>query len=271
MRGFSISLLLFFYVSCHSTATLALDCIAKETKADKVLCVQDLQQRVNAMLFDLRRFANFVDEERFDEIRAEQDQSLNALVQSCERGHSQNDTTSCLEAGLLEQGNVLNARLNELAGARQYEPMFLGGLPLAIVKHDDPCIGDLLIGDKLVAQCVYRFEPQAIYHDDQVDAMALVAESGGNPRLCANYPVYIVSANRNRRVEIIRVPARYPVTGGDDACLKVTRSKNGFVFEVVPSPERDGWRQEWTVQAGLSPPSFTKFVPIAGPTEGSTR
>ena len=271
MRGCAIGLLLFLSASCHSTTTLALDCVARQTKADKVLCVPEYKQPVDRLLFGLRQFANFVDDEHFNEMRAEQDRWLDSLVLSCEQHVLQRDTKSCLETGLLERSNLLSFRLNDLAGARQYEPMTLGDLPLAIVNHDHLCIGDLLIGDTVVARCVYRFEPQAIYRNDQVDAMALVAYSGGTARRCANFPVYVVSVARDRKVEIVRVPARYPVTGGDDACLKATRSRNGFVFEVAPSPERDGWRQEWTVQAGLSPPSFKKFVPIAGTTEGSTR
>ena len=271
MRGFTIGLLLFLSASCHSTATLALDCVAKQTKADRVLCVPELEQPVDRLLFDLSQFANFVDEERFQEIRAEQDRWLDTLVLSCEQHELQRDTKSCLETGLLKQSHLLSFRLNDLAGARQYEPMTLGGLPLAIVKRDHFCIGDLLIGDTVVARCVYRLEPQAIYRNDQVDAMALVANSGGTTRRCANFPVYVVSVARDRKVEIVRVPARYPVTGGDDACLKAMRSRNGFVFEVAPSPERHGWRQEWTVQAGLSPPSFTQYVPVAGNTDGPTR
>jgi len=263
MRGCAIGLLLFVSAFCHTTATLALDCVAKQTKADRVFCVPELEQPVNRLLSELRRFASFVGEERLDEMRSEQDRLLDTLARSCERHASQGGAKSCLEAGLLELSNLLNSRLNDLAGARQYEPMTLGGLPLAIVKPDHLCIGDLLIGDKVVAPCIYRFEPQAIYRSDQVDAMALVANSGGTARRCANFPVYVVSVARDRKVEIVRVPARYPVTGGDDACLKTTRSKNGFVFEAAPSPERDGWRQEWSVQGGLSPPSFTKFAPIA--------
>jgi hypothetical protein len=271
MRGCAIGLLVFLFASWHSTATLALDCVAKQTNADRVLCVPEFRQPVDRLLFNLRQFANFVDEERFQEMRAEQDRWLDTLVLSCEQHELQRDTKSCLETGLLERSTLLSFRFDDLAGTRQYEPMTLGGLPLAIVKRDHLCIGDLLMGDTVVARCVYRFEPQGIYRNDQVDAMALVASSGGTARRCANFPVYVVSVTRDRKVEIVRVPARHPVTGGDDACLKATRSRNGFVFEVAPSPERDGWRQEWTVQAGLSPPSFTKFVPVAGTTEGSTR
>jgi hypothetical protein len=271
MRGFAIGLLIFVSAFCHPTATLALDCVAKQSKADRVLCVPEFKQPVDSLLFELSQFANFVDEERLHEMRTEQDRWFDTLILSCERHQPQRDTKSCLEAGLLEQSNLLNSRLNDLAGTRQYEPMTLGGLPLAIVKRDHLCIGDLLIGDRVVARCVYRFEPQAIYRSDQVDAIALVAASGGTPRRCANFPVYVVSVTRDRKVEIVRVPARYPETDGDDACLKVTRSKSGFVFEVAPSPERDGWRQEWSVQGGLSPPSFTRFAPIAGTTNGTTR
>lgn len=271
MRGFAIGLLLFVSAFCHSTATLALDCVTKKTNADRVFCVPEFEHPVNRLLFELSQFANFVDEERFNEMRTEQDRWFDTLMLSCVQHQPQRDTNGCLEAGLLEQSNLLSFRLNDLAGARQYEPMTLGGLPLAIVKRDHLCIGDLLIGNTVVAPCIYRFEPQAIYRSDQVDAMALVANSGGTARRCANFPVYVVSVARDRKVEIVRVPARYPVTGGDDACLKTTRSKNGFVFEAAPSPERDGWRQEWSVQGGLSPPSFTKFAPIAVTTNGTTR
>ena len=269
MRGFAIGLLIFFSAFRDSTATLALDCVARETKADRVLCVPEFEQPVDRLLFNLRRFANFVDEERFGEMRAEQDRLLDSLVLSCEP--SERDTKSCLENGVLDQSDLLSFRFNELAGARQYEPMTLGGLPLAIVKRDNLCIGDLLIGNTVVARCVYRFEPQAIYRSGQAEAMALVAESGGTARRCANFPVYVVSVTRDRKVEIVRVPAGYPGTGGDDACLKTTRSKNGFVFEVAPSLETDGWRQEWTVQAGLSPPSFKKIAPVTGTYNGTTR
>lgn len=271
MRGFASGLLLSLAAFCHSPATLALDCVAKQTKADRILCVPEFERPVGRLLFELRQFANFVDEEGFQEMRAEQDRWLDTLVMSCEQHELQRDTKSCLETGLLERSNLLSSRLHDLAGARQYEPMTLGGLPLAIVKRDHLCIGDLLIGDTVVARCVYRLEPQAIYRNAKVDAMALVANSGGTAHRCANFPLYVVSVTRDRKVEIVGVPARYPATGGDDACLKTTRSKSGFVFEVAPSPERDGWRQEWTVQAGLSPPSFTQYVPVAGTTDGPTR
>ncbi|MBI3199562.1 MAG: hypothetical protein HYZ40_19040 [Rhodospirillales bacterium] len=250
---------------CDSSASLSLDCVAKPSETDRILCGSELEKIDAQIQFELRQIANFVSEKDFREMLADQDRWLDDLVQSCSQHTRHTDTKNCLESGLSQRRNLLSSRQHDLGGFRQLEPMDLGGLSLSIVKREDGCVGDLLIGDTVVARCVYRLEPQARYRDDEIDAMALVANSGGAAYICANFPVYVVAVTRDRKAQIVRVPAKYPGTG-DDACLRTTRSAKGFLFEVDPSPKSDGWRQEWTFQAGLSPPSFSKFAPVAGTT-----
>ena len=265
MRGLAISLLLALAVLCNSFPLSALDCVTKPSEIDKVLCGSEIEYVDEQMRSEILRLANFISEQDLRERLADQDQWLGESVRSCSRNNPPSALIACLKAESAQRLSVLISRREELAGDRQYDPMNLGGLPLAIVKREDGCVGDLLIGDKVVARCVYRLEPKARYSDDKIDAMALVANSGGAPYISENFPVYIVAVTRDLKAEVTRVPARHPGIN-DDALVRTARSPNGFVFKVDPSPEDGGWRQEWTFQAGLSPPSFSKFAPVAGTT-----
>ncbi len=228
-------LAILFALLCWATPSLALDCIEKPTATDRVLCGSaDLLHADQSLWHEILSLEDFVTDEVFAGMVADQRQWLDTWARSCEAATSQGARADCLEAGQGGRSIFLSRRHGEIAGSRQSGPPFdIGGLPLVLRMTGRGCVGELFIGETVVAECVYRIDPLARFRNDSVDAMAFVANTGGAGYICANFPVYIVAVRSGQQAEVTRVPATFG-NRRHDACVAARRAASGFVFTATP-------------------------------------
>jgi len=248
-----------------SSPVAALDCVIKPTEIDRLLCSSDrLDYADDAMWNQIQPLRELVSDDEYESMVAEQRRWLDQWARSCDSKASPAGTATCLEPALSERLSMVARRYHKIADGRHAGPSFeIGGLPLTI-RMIHPFSGNMVIGDIVIAHGVHRIEPLSRYRNASVDAIAVVASSGGASYHCPNFPVYVVAV-RGGQAEVTRVPARFG-NRRFDACVAAERTAKGFVFTVAPGAALDGWSQEWTPEGGLTSPEVVPFAPRPGTT-----
>jgi hypothetical protein len=267
-RGLAAALCVAVAALFLTSPALALDCAAKPTETDRLLCgSEELEHADRTMWSSINALRDLATAEEFERMVADQRQWLDQWARSCDPKASLAGYVACLRPALSERSIMLGSRYHEMANGRQGDPPFdIGGLPLVLKQTPSGgCSSAIFIGDKMAGPCASRLDPRARFRNASVDAMAFVANSGGAGYICANFPVYIIAVRRDRPPEITAVPSKYG-DRHDDACVDPHRTATGFIFAARPVAGLDGWSQEWTPDGGLAPPKFIPFEPQPGTT-----
>ena len=138
----------------------------------------------------------------------------------------------------------------------------IGGVPLDLRMLKDPGI---YLGETRIATPAERIDVAERYTDASVDALAFIANRGGNGADCAQFPVYIAAVRRDMPPEVLSIPNMLGSAKGQQSCIDhITRLPDGIQFEIGAWPWVDGRTYVWKPKGGLFLRATTSFAPKAG-------
>ncbi len=250
-------------VLLFSGPALAADCTNKPTELDTAICgnreLLQLDQEMEKLIAGVPSHYTSNEGREYATMVADQLRWREDLWRQCAPL-----TVACLAAKLHARYDHLKPAINSLAGELYLRKgIKIGGLPLEMRPGPK---GGLFLGDRQIATRIERVDVVERYTDDAVDALAFVADFGGNGANCAQYPLYIVAVRPGQAPDVVILPNVVGVTKGRQACIpRAARIADGFFFEYEARPWTDGKAFEWIAGSGdLQRGQTIRFKPRAG-------
>ena len=240
----------------------AADCARKQTALDTVICndsgLREIDAAFTASLSQLHQRLDSNNGKEYATIVADQFRWREALGRQCAPL-----TAACLLPRFKARADFFKQDLAVVAGEMYLKSgVKVGGMPLELRLLKDPGV---YLGEDRIITPAERIDIVERYTDSSVDALAFIANRGGNGADCAQFPVYVVAVRPDVPPEIVSIPNMLGSAKGQQSCIdRITRLPDGFQFEIGAWPWVDGRVYAWKPKGGLFLRSTTSFQPTTG-------
>jgi len=247
----------------HPPEVLAVDCIAKASALDKLVCgdteLRNLSDAMARLIGDQReRMIANAGSRQYATLVADQLAWREGLAKSCSPPLS----ADCLLPKYHERYDALRAHPAEFAGELYLRGgIKVGGESLELRSGQG---AGLFLGDRQIAGATARIDVLERYTNSSVDALAFVAYRGGNETDCGQFPVYVVAVRPSEPAEILTVPNNIGSILGQSCIDRVWRADDALLFEIKPWPWIEGRIYAWKPKGGLFLRETTHFAPRPG-------
>lgn len=252
----AVSALLFF------APASAADCAGKPTALDAAICdnaeLRQLDSALTALIARLYQTLNINNGREYATIVADQLRWREALWRQCVPL-----STACLLPRFKARLDYLKPEPMVLAGELYLKTgVKIGSVPLDLRTLKNPGV---YLGEERIAGPTERVDVAERYTDSSVDALAFIANRGGNGADCAQFPVYIAAIRADEPPEVLSIPSILGSAKGLQSCIdRIMRISDGLLFEIGAWPWVDGRTYVWKPKGGLFLRATTSFVPKAG-------
>ena len=245
-----------------SAPASAADCAGKPTALDATICdnaeLRQLDSSITALIARLYQSLNVNNGREYATIVADQLRWREALWRQCTPL-----SVGCLLPRFKARLDYLKPEPMVLAGEMYLKTgIKIGGVPLDLRLLKDPGV---YLGETRIATPAERIDVAERYTDSSVDALAFIANRGGNGADCAQFPVYIAAVRPDEPPEVLSIPNMLGSAKGQQSYIdRIVRLPDGLLFEIGAWPWVDGRTYVWKPKGGLFLRSTTRFAPKAG-------
>lgn len=245
-----------------SVPASAADCVRKQTALDTVICddagLREIDTAFTALIAQLHQRLESNNGKEYATIVADQLRWREALWRQCTPL-----TAACLLPRYKARAEFFKQDLAVVAGEMYLKTgLKVGGVPLDLRLLKDPGV---YLGEERIVTPAERIDVAERYIDASVDALAFIANRGGNGSDCAQFPVYVVAVRPDMPPEVVSIPNMLGSAKGQQSCIdRITRLPDGIQFEIGAWPWVDGRVYAWKPKGGLFLRSTTSFQPKAG-------
>jgi hypothetical protein len=245
-----------------SAPASAADCAGKPTALDAAICgnpeLRQLDSALTALIARLYQTLNINNGREYATIVADQLRWREALWRQCNPL-----AVTCLLPRFKARLDYLKPEPMVLAGEMYLKTgIKIGGVPLDLRMLKNPGV---YLGEERIATPAERIDVAERYTDSSVDALAFIANRGGNGGDCAQFPVYIAAVRSDEPPEVLSIPNMLGSAKGQQSCIdRIVRLPDGLLFEIGAWPWVDGRTYVWKPKGGLFLRASTRFAPKAG-------
>jgi hypothetical protein len=241
----------------------AADCKGKPTALDSAICgdteLRQIDSALTALIGSLYLKLNGNNGREYATVVADQLRWREALSRPCTPL-----VADCLLPKFRARLDYLKPNPTVLASELYLKGgVKIGGLPLDVRMIKAPGV---YLGDDRIAGPTARIDVAERYTDSTVDALAFVANRGGNGADCAQFPVYIVAVRADVPPEVLSIPNILGSAKGQQSCIdRIVRIEDGIQFEIGAWPWVDGRTYVWKPKGGLFLRATSRFAPKPRP------
>jgi hypothetical protein len=264
-------------ISLFSATASAADCARRQTALDAVICndagLRQIDGDFTRLIEELRAKLDFNNGHEYATIVADQLRWREALWRQCAPL-----AAACLLPRFKARQDFFKSDPMVSASELYLKTgVKIGGVPLDVRLLKDPGV---YLGEDRIITPAERIDVAERYTDSSVDALAFIANRGGNGGDCAQFPVYVVAVRPDGPPEVVSIPNMLGSAKGQQSCIdRISRLPDGIQFEIGAWPWVDGRVYAWLPKGGLFLRATTSFAPKAGthlreafaPTSASSR
>jgi uncharacterized protein len=240
----------------------AADCERKQTALDTVICenaeLRQLDTALTKLIGGLYLRLNSNNGREFATIVADQLRWRESMWRQCAPL-----SAACLLPKYRARRDYLEPHPEVVASELYLQSgIKIGGTPLDLRTLKNPGV---YLGENQIAGPTERIDVAERYTDSSVDALAFVANRGGNGSDCGQYPVYIAAVRPDVPPEVLSIPSILGNPKSQQSCIdSITRIPDGMQFEIGAWPWVDGRTYAWKPKGGLFLRATTRFAPQSG-------